>query len=103
MLRNSVQTSQYGLFLTFLDDPGFNFELHVVSNSSNITSELQVTAARQLDGVTVECAGPRGRFMSIIGVTSLGELANSNSALICMNFKFTSVNLKTLQPLQVQS
>ena len=38
---------------TFQNDPGFHFEVHITSNSTNITtSELQVTAVRELDGVT---------------------------------------------------
>ena len=104
MLQNSAQSLQYGSVLTFVGDPGFNFQIHIVTNtSSTITTELQVTAVRELDGITVECSGISGRFMSIIRVTSLGELANTNSVLIGMNFKFTSVNLKILQPLQVES
>ena len=74
-LQNSAQNSQYGSVLTFVADPGYRFEIHVVSNSSSsiITSELQVTAVRELDGVTVECAGHSGTFMSTIRVASVGE------------------------------
>ena len=61
--------------LHLMDDPGFHFELHVVSNSSNsITSELQVTAVSELNGVIVECGGLSGTFMSAIQVASVGEL-----------------------------
>ena len=75
-LQNTVQSPRYGSVLTFAADPGFNFEIHVVSNSSNsITTELQVTAVRELDGVTVECIGPSGTFMSTIRVASVGELS----------------------------
>jgi hypothetical protein len=73
-LQNTAQSSQIGSLLTFVNDPGFNFELHVVSSSSNIlTTELQVTAVRELNGVTVECAGS-GAFVSTIQVTSVCEL-----------------------------
>ena len=70
-LQNTAQSSQIESILSFVNDPGFNFELHVVSfNSSIITTELQVTAVRELNGVTVEC----GTIMSIIQVSSVGEL-----------------------------
>ena len=70
-LQNTAQSSLIGSVLTFVNDPGFNFELHVVSFNSNIiTTELQVTAVRQLNGVTVEC----GTIMSTIQVSSVGEL-----------------------------
>ena len=42
---------------TFPNDPGFGFNISTTSISNNITSELRVTAARDLDGVTVECEG----------------------------------------------
>jgi hypothetical protein len=74
-LQNAAQSSVHdpGSLLTFVNDPGFNFEIHVVSsNSNNITTELQVTAVRELNGVTVRCDGLR-RFMSTIVVTSIGE------------------------------
>ena len=76
-LQNTARSSQIGSFLTFVNDPGFNFELHVVSFSSNIlTTELQVTAVRELNGVTVECTGVSGTSicMSTIQVASVGEL-----------------------------
>ena len=48
-----MQSSQVGSIVIFENDP-FHFEIHIVSNSSNsITSEMQVTAVRQLDGVTL--------------------------------------------------
>jgi hypothetical protein len=75
-LKNTAQSSQTGLLnFTTPADPGFNFEIHIVSFSSNIlTTELQVTAVRELDGVTVECDGSSGFFMSTIQVASVGEL-----------------------------
>ena len=73
-LERTVQNSQTGSILTLVDDRGFNFEVHVVSNSSNsITSELQVIAVRDLNDVTVECGGTSGTFMSTIRVASVGE------------------------------
>jgi hypothetical protein len=75
-LQNAAQSSEHGpgSLLTFVNDPGFNFEIHVVSsNSNNLTTELQVTAVRELNGVTVECDGLSRRFMSTIVVTSIGE------------------------------
>ena len=74
MLHNSAQISQQGSIVTFSNDP-FDFEIHVVSNRSNsITSELQVTAVRQLNGVTVECGGVNETFMSANRIVSVGEL-----------------------------
>ena len=76
-LQNTAQSSQVGSVLTFVNDPGFNFELHIVSFNSNIdiiTTELQVTAVRELNGVTVECAGSSETFTSTIQVASVGEL-----------------------------
>ena len=75
-LENIAQTSQYGLApVKFVDDPGFNFEIHIVSNSStNATTELQVTAVRELNGVTVECSGPgTSSIRSSIQVASIGK------------------------------
>ena len=57
---------------TFPNDPGFGFNISTTSISNNITSELRVTAARDLDGVTVECEGFSETFMSNIQV-ALGE------------------------------
>ena len=74
-LQRSVGSSQVGAVVTFENDP-IHFEILVIAfNSSNIiTSELQVTAIRQLNGVTVECAGLSGTFTSTIQVASVGEL-----------------------------
>ena len=77
MLQTSVRTSQVESKVTIVNDPGFHFEIHIVSNSSNgMISELQVTAVRQLNGVTVECDGPGvdEHYMSTIEVASVGEL-----------------------------
>ena len=80
-LQNTAQSSQIGSVLAFVNDPGFNFEHHVVSFNSNIiTTELQVTAVRELNGVTVECGGSTF-FISTIRVASVGEL-NLNNFLL---------------------
>ena len=61
VVSNSASSSQAGRVLTFADDPGFEFEIHVLfsnaSSSNMFISELRVTAVRQLNGATVECAG----------------------------------------------
>ena len=74
-LQNVAFSTQLGSVVTFMNDPGFNFELHIVSNSSGnfTTTELQVTAVRELNGVTVECFGSSGTITSTINVTSVGE------------------------------
>ena len=75
-IDNSVQSPQNGpgSILMFENDPGFNFEIHVISSGSDsITTELQVTAVRELNGVTVECAGLTTRFTSTIIVASISE------------------------------
>ena len=73
-LSNSASSSQAGTVLTFTNDPGFGFEIHVLSSSSSgsVISELHVTAVRQLNGVTVECAELSERFMSTIQIASVG-------------------------------
>ena len=70
LISNSASSSQAGRVLTFVDDPGFGFEIHILSSSSPIISELHVTAVRQLNGVTVECVGNSGSFMSTIEIVS---------------------------------
>jgi hypothetical protein len=74
-LQQPAQNSRYGSVETFMNDPGYIFEIHVLSNSSSasITSELQVTAVRELNGVRVECFGPNGTMMYTINVASVGE------------------------------
>ena len=71
-LVNSASSSLAGTVSTFANDPGFGFEIHVLSSSStsSVISELHVTAVRQLNGVTVECVGVSGRFMSTIQIIS---------------------------------
>ena len=70
--HQNVQSTQVGS-ITFEVD-GFQFEVRVVSTSSNIlTSELQVTAVRELNDVTVKCVGATGNFMSTIQVASIGK------------------------------
>ena len=74
-LHRTVLNTQVGSVITFGDDRGFHFELHIVSsNDSNVlTSKLQVTVVRELNRVTVQCAGTSGTFMSTIHVASIGE------------------------------
>ena len=74
-LTRSASSSQVGIVLTFTDDPGFGFEIHVLSSSSSssVLSELRVTAVRELNGVTVECLGNSGSFPSTIEIASVGE------------------------------
>ena len=57
------------------NDPGFGFEIHVLSSSgpSRVFSELRVTAARQIDRVTVTCEGLGGSFNDLIHIFPLGE------------------------------
>ena len=90
-LQNVAFSTQLGSLLTFVNDPGFNFEIHIISNSSGIlTTELQATAVRELNGVTVECFGQNGTIILTIFVTSIGEFM-----IILL--------LKILQFLQVES
>ena len=74
-LVNSASSSQAGTVLMFANDPGFGFEIHVLSSSSgsNVITELRVTAVRQLNGVMVECTGPTGMLTSTIQIASVGE------------------------------
>ena len=76
-LSISASSSQAGTVLIFVNDPGFGFEIHILSSSSasSVISELRVTAVRQLNGATVECAGASGSFMSTIQIASVGESA----------------------------
>ena len=112
-ITESVASSQAGRVLTFANDPGFEFEVHVLSSSSasSIISELCVIAVKQLNGVTVECIGPSGNDMSTIQVMS-GEFTHNNSH-IHNNYKYskaylnfsdigTHINIKIHQLLQVE-
>ena len=74
-ISSSPSSSLAGTVLTFADDPGFGFEIHVLSSSSasSVISELLVTAVRELNGATVECAGVSGSFMSTIQIASVGK------------------------------
>ena len=87
-LVNSASSSQAGRVSTFTNDP-YGFEIHVLSSSSgsSVISELRVSAVRQLNGVTVECVGPSGSFMSTIQIVSIGESVFSQlyKALIMSN------------------
>ena len=72
----TVDSSQVGTVFNITDDPGFGFEIHILSlsSASSFISEIRVTAVRQLNGVTVECAG--GRFYtSTIQIASVGKSA----------------------------
>ena len=74
-LSGIVLSNLDGSILHFQGDPGFNFEIHVISSTSNrLTTELRVTAVRELNGVTVQCAGASGSFVSVIQVVPVGEL-----------------------------
>ena len=85
-LLQTAQSAQVGSVITFGVDSGFNFELHIVSFSSGtLTTELQVIAMRELDGVTVECEGPNGTSLSTIQVASVGE-SNLSLATNVINF-----------------
>ena len=89
-LQNSVQRSQVGSKVTFVNDPGFHFEVHVVSNSSNsMTSELQVTAVRELNSIPVECSGISGNYMSTIQIASVGELLKSACPIVFISDEYT--------------
>ena len=72
-LSTSAVSSQSGTVWTIPNDPGFGFEIHILSSSSasSVITELRVTAVRELNGVTVECLGGTGLFTSIVLV--LGE------------------------------
>ena len=71
-LSNSIFASLEGTVSTFIEDPGFGFEIHGLpsSSSSSVISELRVTAVEQLDGVTVECIASE-MFMSTIQISSV--------------------------------
>ena len=80
-LPGSIQlqnSTRIGSIVTFDNDPGFHFKLCSVSNNpNNITSELQVTAVSELDGVRVICAtGGSEDLTFIIQVASIGKLIN---------------------------
>ena len=71
----TVDSSQTGTVLPIPYDPGFGFEIYVLpsNSSSSVISELRVTAVRQLNGVTLECAGDNGHYMSTIMIISVGK------------------------------
>ena len=71
-ISSSPSSSLAGTVLTFSNDPGFGFEVHILSlsSSSSIITELRVTAVRQLNGVSLRCVGPSGTLMSTIQITS---------------------------------
>lgn len=69
-----------GMTQSFENDPGYGFELEVLSSTPNSNQELvsrcelRVTAKKQLDGVAVECEGFSGIFTSTIQVAFVGKL-----------------------------
>ena len=71
-ISNSVYASLEGTVSTFINDPGFGFEIHRLpsSSSSSVISELRVIAVEQLDGVTVECIASE-MFMTTIQIISV--------------------------------
>ena len=77
---NSAISSLDGGVSNFTGDPGFGFSIHILPSISTcisiINSELRVTAVRQLNGVTVECLGLSGKFMSTIQIVSVSEFAH---------------------------
>ena len=96
-LLQSAQSTQVGSVITFGVDRGFNFELHIVSFSSGIlTTELQVTAVRELNEVTVVCIGASDDFMSTIQIASVGEL------IAALDYNILT-SIRTLQLFQVES
>ena len=72
----TIDSSQAGTVLPIPDKSSFGFEIHVLSSSlaSRVISELRVTAVRQLNGVTVECAGDRF-YTSTLQIASVGKSA----------------------------
>ena len=78
-LTASALSSNVGNPVPLENDPGLglNFEVHVFSSSSStrVFSELRVTAARELNGATVECGGFSGNFRSTIQIFLVGGFA----------------------------
>ena len=76
MLTRDVPTD-VGRVDIFSADPGFGFEVHLLSKPADgnpfYVSELRVTAARELNNVTVECDGFDGRFTSTIHIALVGK------------------------------
>ena len=74
-ITSDVRDTQPGSVIPFRDDN--RFEIHVLSNNSNtLTTELQVTAVSQLNGITVTCGGiDRGSDFTSpsIRIASVGE------------------------------
>ena len=98
-METLIDSSQVGSVVRVANNPGFQFEIHIISYSSDtITSELQIIAVRQLNGVTVEC-GPN--LMYIIQVASIGESITITSHTSCQ--PLIDTKLKTLQLHQVES
>ena len=88
-LTNSASSSEAaGTVSTFVNDPGFGFEIHILSSSSgSVISELRVTAVRELNGVTVECIGGSGTFTSTIQIASVGELVYRGTRILKLLYK----------------
>ena len=78
-LTVDISSLQAGAVLNFRNDP-YGFEIHILSSSSastSVLSELRVTAVRELNGVTVECFGLNGTFVSTIQISSACESMNA--------------------------
>ena len=82
---------------------GSGFEIHIISVSSNgvLTSELRVTAARELNNIAVTCRGTM-TYTSTIQIALVGEFLVTNQLTLssCM---IVSCTMKIHQLLQVES
>ena len=101
-ISNPATSSQAGRVLSFSNDPGFGFEIHILNSSSasSVITELRVTAVRQLNGVTVECAGDRF-YTSTIQIASVGKLVYMCSCNTNYNDNQYLTTIKIPQLLQV--
>ena len=84
VLAQIVLSNEVRFMHSFQEDPGFGFQLQISSiTPKNITTELQVTAVRQLNNVSVECAGSSGTFVSVI-LVAVGKLSKRyNNQWVC--------------------
>ena len=73
MMLRVLAPREVGGVEMFPDDPGFAFEVVTTDFNTSIVSELRVTAVRELNGVTVDCEGFSGTYMSEIQVATVGE------------------------------
>ena len=85
IVRTVLSSEAVGTVSTISTDLGVEFDIYLLSSSSaSIISELRVTAVRQLNGVTVECVGLSGSFMSTIQIASVGE-CTLYSIILCVS------------------